>query len=190
MTELEKIKYAKSFIDKLANGVNPLTDESVPDTDLINHVRISRCFFYVSDILRQVIEQGGVGNIRKKRVEKLPFQLDVAAREGFRFSETPISVSEIARRLNELIDTEQMKKVGYRHITEWLSDFGALTFIASANGKTSRRPTPSGQALGIFTEERQGQNGPYIAVFYNLDAQKFILDNLDAVIELAQAPKK
>lgn len=26
MTELEKIEYAKSFIDKLANGINPLDD--------------------------------------------------------------------------------------------------------------------------------------------------------------------
>ena len=26
MTELEKIAYAKSFIDKLANGINPLDD--------------------------------------------------------------------------------------------------------------------------------------------------------------------
>ena len=26
MTELEKIEYAKSFIDKLANGINPLDE--------------------------------------------------------------------------------------------------------------------------------------------------------------------
>ena len=29
MTELEKIEYAKSFIDKLANGINPLDDTMV-----------------------------------------------------------------------------------------------------------------------------------------------------------------
>ena len=59
MTELEKIQYAKSFMDKLANGINPLDDSPVPDEDIVNNVRISRCFFYVSDILRQVIENGG-----------------------------------------------------------------------------------------------------------------------------------
>ena len=31
MTELEKIAYAKSFIDKLANGVNPIDDSAIPD---------------------------------------------------------------------------------------------------------------------------------------------------------------
>ena len=54
MTELEKIAYAKSFIDKLANGINPINEEAVPDDDLINNVRISRCLFYVSEILERV----------------------------------------------------------------------------------------------------------------------------------------
>ena len=52
MTELEKIAYAKSFIDKLANGINPVDDSPVPETDIVNNVRLTRCFFYVSDILR------------------------------------------------------------------------------------------------------------------------------------------
>ena len=47
MTELEKIAYAKSFIDKLANGINPLDDTPIPDDDIANNVRLSRCFFYV-----------------------------------------------------------------------------------------------------------------------------------------------
>ena len=56
MTELEKIAYAKTYIEKLANGINPLTDQPVPDADSINNVRISRCLFYVSDLLRQIVE--------------------------------------------------------------------------------------------------------------------------------------
>ena len=60
MTELEKIEYTKAFIDKLANGINPLDDTPIPEGDIANNVRLSRCFFYVSDILRQVIENGGV----------------------------------------------------------------------------------------------------------------------------------
>ena len=54
MTELEKIEYTKMFIDKLANGINPLDDTPIPENDIANNVRLSRCFFYVSDILRQI----------------------------------------------------------------------------------------------------------------------------------------
>ena len=58
-TELEILIHAKGYLDKLANGINPLTDEPLPETDVVNQVRISRCLFYVSGVLRQVIEQGG-----------------------------------------------------------------------------------------------------------------------------------
>lgn len=49
MTELEKMKYAKSYVKQLANGVNPLTGSPIPDGDLLNNVGISRCMFYVAD---------------------------------------------------------------------------------------------------------------------------------------------
>ena len=73
MTELEKIEYTKSFIDKLAKGINPLDGTPVPDGELLNNVRISRCMFYVSDILRQVIENGGVKPQKKEK--KAPFEI-------------------------------------------------------------------------------------------------------------------
>ena len=47
MTELEKVAYAKTFVDKLANGINPIDDQPVAENDVINNVRLSRCFFYV-----------------------------------------------------------------------------------------------------------------------------------------------
>ncbi len=52
MTELEKIERAKTYMEKLANGINPLDDTEAPDEDIINQVRLSRCFFFVSDVLR------------------------------------------------------------------------------------------------------------------------------------------
>lgn len=55
MTELEKMQRAKMYIDRLANGINPIDDAPAADSDIINNVRISRCLFYVSDILGQVI---------------------------------------------------------------------------------------------------------------------------------------
>lgn len=44
MTELEKMQRAKMYIDKLANGINPIDDAAAPENDVINNVRLSRCF--------------------------------------------------------------------------------------------------------------------------------------------------
>ena len=59
MTDLEVMKRAQMYIEKLANGVDPLTNRQVADNDIINNVRISRCLFYVSDVLKGVIASGG-----------------------------------------------------------------------------------------------------------------------------------
>ena len=59
MTELEKMQRAKMYLDKLANGIDPISDREMPDDTVLNQVRLSRCLFYVSVILRQVIENGG-----------------------------------------------------------------------------------------------------------------------------------
>lgn len=185
MTELEKIAYAKIYVDKLANGINPLTDQEVQGSDIINNVKISRCLFYVSAILGQVIEKESHSQ-RKVKIIKAPFQLDYEARKIFQYSEVPIPISEITRRINELIQPEEMKKLNYRHIVDWLIQAGFLTLVTRDDGKVVRKPTDNGVQLGIATEQRQSPRGIYTVVVYNKEAQQFILDNLDAVIEISQ----
>lgn len=75
MTDLEIMQHAKDYLDKLAKGINPLTDQEVPEDDVVNNVRISHCLFYVSDVLRQVIENGGVIGASAKRGELTPYAL-------------------------------------------------------------------------------------------------------------------
>ena len=185
MTELEKIAYARTYVEKLANGINPLTDQPVPDTDSINNIRISRCLFYVSSLLRQIVENGGISQ-RKAKTVKAPFQLDYEARKNFRYSEVPIPISEITRRINELIQPEEMKKLNYKSILDWLIQIGLLVVIQGEDGKSTRKPTENGVRLGIVAEQRQSARGLYTVVVYNKEAQQFILDNLDAAIALSQ----
>lgn len=56
MTEQEKLQRAKYYMDCLANGMNPLDGTSIPEQDVVNQVKISRCLFYVADVLRRQIE--------------------------------------------------------------------------------------------------------------------------------------
>lgn len=183
MTELEKIAYAKSFIDKLANGVNPIDDTPIPEGDIANNVRLSRCFFYVSDILRQVIENGGVEAKRAgTRPRKQEFSLSHAQRAKLLVSSQPITVSEIANNLNRSIDPESTKKMTGAAINNWLLSVGLLEIIRLSNGKQRKGPTDRGNELGIFIDERNGQFGQYYTVIYAAEAQQFIYDNIDAIV--------
>ena len=182
MTELEKIEYAKSYIDKLANGINPLTGQPVADADIVNNVRISRCLFYVSDILRQTIESRGISSVKKKQ-KKLTFYIDHDQRAKFEYSDKPIPVSEITRRINALIDEDNMLKLKHTSITSWLMDIGLLIELVQTDERIFKQPTQQGNVLGITIEIRHGMTKDYSVTVYNRAAQQFVLDNLDAVIE-------
>ncbi len=186
MTELEKIAYTKEFIDKLANGINPLDDTPIPDGDIMNNVRLSRCMFYVSDILRRVMENGGV---ERKKIERIPFFITPEQLARYEFGTNSISASEIARKIYALADNTAMKKLGYRAITSWLTEAGMLYRVENSQGKSRLLPTEEGLRLGIARERKMGQYGEYESVVYNRAAQQFILDNMDAIIALKNAEK-
>ena len=188
MTELETLERAKMYMEKLANGINPIDGTLIPDDDVVNNVRISRCFFYVADVLRQVIDNGGVSPQRKPKKE--PFTISIDQRTGFDYSTTPIPISEIASRINALSNHENMATLGYAAIRDWMISLGMLEETLDGNGNSVKRPTPHGESIGIQLEARTGNNGPYFVVVYNLDAQHFIIDNLDAIIEFRNAKKE
>ena len=192
MTELEIMQRAKMYMDKLANGINPLNDAPVPEWELLNNVRLCRCFFYVSDVLRRVIENGGTVE-RVIRTSKVPFTVTREQLDTFPFSDKAIPVTEIARRINELIPETadgSMKRFKYKSITGFLIEAGFLTEIETSTGQHVKRPTETGGALGIFTEERISPEGhPYTVVVYNRDAQQFLMDNMDAILAIDSGAK-
>ena len=188
MTELEIMQHAKTYLDKLAQGIDPLTNREVPEDDIINNVRISRCLFYVSDVLRQVIENGGIQTKPIRNRDKEPFSLSFEERARYSFDEWPVTVSVIAQRLNELVDLNTVQKLKTTSITAFLMQSGLLFAEESPTGGKSKRPTDAGQRLGMQTVQRTGQNGEYTAVVYSREAQQFILDNLDAIIAINATP--
>ncbi len=180
MTELEIMQRAKMYIDKLANGIDPFTDEPVPEGDTIKQIRISRCLFYVSDVLRKVIENGG----QIKKTKKPVFKISPEELSNYEFSQHPTTVSEITRRINDLVDTGNMPKLRYSAITSFLTENGFLEQRENEFGKMTRFPTDKGLSIGITTETRNSDHGPYMVTMYNTNAQQFILDHFFAIVNL------
>ena len=188
MTELEIMQHAKSYIDKMATGIDPISGVAVPETDCINQVRISRCLFYVSDILRKVIENGGV--IAPVKKWKTQFSVSKEELSHFEYSDKPIPVSEITNRINKLVDPESTYKFKHRSITNYLILHGFMTENTDLYGKTSRVPTKEGIELGIMREDRNGSKGPYQVTVFNIGAQEFIIEHLDEILDLERHPQQ
>ncbi len=185
MTELEKITYAKSFIDQMANGINPLDGTPVPDGEVLSQVRVSRCLFYVSGLLQQMIDRETVGAVSDphmtERMRKTEFALTEDARAQLYLSGKPLTISEITEQLNGVVDRNTVKRISGAAINRWLVSEGILE-ETEINGRQRKCPTAAGESIGILAEEREGQNGFYTVLLYSADAQALIYDNVDAIV--------
>lgn len=186
--ELEMLKRAKMYVDKLAQGINPIDDMPAPDEDIINNVRLSRCFFYISEVLEKVIEKGGTEPKKKpKRIVFDPNSVDITK---FDFSDNPITISEIVARFDAIKIIENMRKPSVNAVGDWLVEIGMLTIVVDGKGAHRKFPTVEGQQMGISTKTAKGQYGEYTMVVYDRNAQQFIVDNIGAAMEFAENRKK
>ncbi|MCL2814177.1 MAG: hypothetical protein FWD23_06225 [Oscillospiraceae bacterium] len=178
MTELEKIKRAKMYIEKLANGLDPIKDIELPDDNILNNERLSRCFSYVADILRQVAENGGIGYVAKK-----PFEITEQQKRQIVFSDTPIPISAVCDNISGSIDLAVYRRLSHNKVTEWLVEKGFLKEIAAEKG-TRKTLTDKSPIIGITQEDRiSPQYGTqYTMNLYSREAQQFIVDHLDEIM--------
>lgn len=178
MTELEVMQRAKMYMDKLAQGVDPITGNELPEDALLNNVRLARCFFYVSGILQQVIDNGGIVGSRPK---KNNFIVTPQMMSRLAPADRPLRISEFTELLAAAADDPNTRRPTTTAITNWLLSKGFMEKIPSADGKQQRVPTEAGQRIGMYTETRQGQYGEYLAVYYSIEAQRFLLDHLGEI---------
>lgn len=182
MTELEKIAYAKSFIDKLAIGIDPTDGTLIPDGEVVLNPRLSKCFLYVADILSKIIDNPSTWTEMYKTNEWIVTP-DVLAR--IECSVLRVSISTLAKRVNDAL--RSTRKFTAIEINNWLLHEGYLTRIATSDNKMTKRPTQKGINLGITTDEVIKENGQ--AKYYvrcNVDAQRFIRDHLSDIIEFSK----
>ena len=190
MTELEKIQYTKSFVDQMANGVNPITGEPIPETDLLRHERISRCMQYVSNILQQTIIKTEAEQqreqVRRLLSDRPSFTLPYEKRKQISLSDSPVSVSQIVRQINDQIEDPNMRRLQSKQVIEWLAVTGMLAVKNDQKGIPIKYPTDKGKQIGITSEHRSARGETYLVAVYSREAQQFIIDNLDAIIELGE----
>ena len=118
------------------------------------------------------------GAIRKK---KQPFSMTSQMLSYYVPAETPLSLNEFVKILNNLKE-DNMKKLKYRTVINFLINEKLLETYINSKGVERKRPTELGLSVGIFTEERNGSNGTYTVILYNQEAQKFLIDSMEVIL--------
>lgn len=200
--ETKILERAEMYLRKLSCGVNPLTEENLPENDTCRQERISKCFLYVADYLKlQVCPKPKVANAAK--VDKAPKPVspkrrrEVASEElvlsgetlaKFEYSEEPLSLSGIVRRVNALLpEGSAMMPLMYADVAEVLTQEGYLQKQEGAAGKETNLPTPQGEEKGFVRAEADIRGHFSIFTKCNMDAQKFVIENIQKAVTQANA---
>lgn len=192
--KLELLKRAKEYMEVLAGGMDPVSGQQLSRTDPMGSERMSRCFAFVAATLAEVIAERESGKDapsrtsrpekepKKKRPEKVDFLIQPEQLDSVPVTEAPANMAEMARRLNDAAGLER-SDVTSKLLSSGLEALGFLEYQESGSGKRSRVPTQAGRDVGILRQRFVNAMGQsYQVNLLGAEAQRFLLDNLDAVL--------
>lgn len=190
MEDIRLLQRAKDNILALANGTDPFSGEELTEESVINNVRMSRCFFYIADILGKVIDNNGEIGKTVYRKEGKYIHLSDTVISSYPYSEEPIGINNIIKTLRSILG-ENEKPLSSIQITAWLLKEGYLAENIHA-GKRVKVPTQKGVMLGIATKEGVNlQTGiPYRMNIYSSKAQRFIIENHNRILDEILSPEE
>lgn len=188
MNEIEKLQRARMYLQKLANGIDPITDNSTESDSVLNNVRLSRCFFYVVEVLDSVIANDG--EVGKKKTKTAPFFITDEQKAKILPIANSVNVSLIADRINDLTAENNCRKFQAKWITEWLLAEAYLDIEVDVKGQNRKVVNEKGNGIGISITNRESKYGTYTVNIYDPNAQKFVVNNLDKILEHAQGKRQ
>lgn len=174
-----KLELAIAYIERMAEGKHPVTNQEIIEDTIVNNPNVIRCFFFIQDILKKIQDNGGViTSSTKVKKEEFPFEI----LKDFKYRKDN-SITHIMQQINEPIEGQNVKKLSYTRVTKWLKMSGYLTEEQDKElNKMVTVPTEKGRKLGIYSEKRERMGGAsYIVVLYNEEAQYFIASNLESI---------
>ena len=167
-----KVNVALDWIKKLANGMNPIDGSILPDSDIVNNVHISRCLFFVSDLLEEIGKQ----KPSQQKLYESEFQLTPETVSKVYIAERT-GIAMFVKEINKVIP-ENMKPLTAPKVTQWLVSAGYLEEQERSDGHKYKAPTELGTSIGITSAWKDGSQGEYLSISYDANAQHFILENL------------
>ena len=174
---------AKNVLEAIAYGVNPYTGELLGEESIFNYPETIRSLFtairLLDERMRKKVDSSG------KKSRKKAFSLSHDEAERIDYSDEPLPITKVVQRINDVVDTSNMKKLTYKIIVQWFIKHGYIEEKEVEQFK-AKCPTEDGRRIGISLDRRESNRmGVYFVTLYNTEAQHFIVDNIDAIVQEA-----
>ena len=174
-TERDKIARARTFVEKMSRGVNPITNEPLPSLDDDSEKRIRACMAYLTGMLDSIL----AGPTRAEQ----PVSISPQLKSRIKVSPKPINISGVVSNINIELKRVGIPTLSLFSVSAWLNSKGLLR-DGSVEGKPFRIAAEGATGLGINTITRTGKDGrDYPITLYDEEAQRYIIENLEAITE-------
>ena len=171
--EIKLLKKSRLYLDAMSLVINPLTGEYIDDP-ILKERGIQNCFEYISYVLGEVIEKGGLNKVTRKK--KGRFVLTPEAGKRIKFSMEPIGINAVAERINEVIDQSVSDKISGVQLSDILLEMGYLSKIFDSRKKCINDRSAE---MGIIAVKRNSRDGrEYTQILYGIEAQRLLVKEL------------
>ena len=185
--DLKRLETAIQYIRRMSAGRNPVTNKPAPENEVLGNVNVHRCLKFIDEVLTDVHGSGGVvGQLpQRERSAKIPpselFPYETL--QQYRYLQDQ-QISFFLKQLEEYLPEGQKMPVAATTITLWMRENGYLEKqVINDTGKENSVPTKKGESLGMYSEKGGLYPNEYYRVFYNEQAQRFIIENFRKILK-------
>lgn len=179
--EQDKLDIAIKYVERMADGHNPVNSEPLVNDDILNNPNIIRCMYFIKDVLEEVQSNGGMVGGKNGKESTLSFPLEIL--DEFTYTDDK-SITHVLNQIYEPIGERNVKKVSVTKVTTALKDGGYLLEEPNPEtGKTRKVPSVKGKELGIYMVEREYNGRMYQSVTYNRNAQEYVVELIRKLVE-------
>lgn len=179
--ETEKMDIAIKYVERIAEGHNPVNNVPLENDDILDNPNIIRCMYFIKEVLEEVKSNGGMVGGKRGKEPTLPFPVEIL--DEFTYIEDK-SITHVLNQIYEPIAEWNVKKVSVAKVTAALKDDGYLLEEPNPEtGKTRKVPSVKGNELGIYMVEREYNGRIYQSVTYNRNAQEYVVGLIRKLVE-------
>ncbi|MBD5159239.1 MAG: hypothetical protein HDT23_03230 [Ruminococcus sp.] len=172
MDKTEKLSQLKEYLTKIEEDISV---SDMNDKQNLMNKHITECLKYISQLIEEIINENSVRQLRNGN------RFFITKDQTYELtSKSNARISDIADELNRVTATNNTSKITTTWITDWLISVGILEI----NNSGQRVPTQAGNDMGITSQLIQvSYSKVNIINYYSFDAQKYIYDNIDNIID-------
>ena len=182
--DLKRLEVAIQYIRRMSDGKNPVTNRPVPENEVLNNMNVHRCLKFIDEVLTDVHKSGGTVGMVSQRAPKQSVSVifPYEALAQYRYLQDQ-QISYFLKQLEEYLPEGQKIPVPATTVTLWMRENGYLEKkVMGDTGKENSIPTRKGENLGLYMEKAGTYPNEYYRVFYNENAQRFIIDNFRRIL--------